>query len=122
MIVTIDYRWLRDELGHAGLLDTGADLSPAAARRLACDADILPAVLGGESELLDVGRSKRLFTGPLRWAVQHRDRHCLHPGCFRPPRWCDVHHVVPWHQGGSTSLANAALLCGVHHRLYDDGG
>jgi len=68
VIVTIDYRWLRDELGHAGLLDTGADLSPAAARRLACDADILPAVLGGESELLAVGRSKRLFTGPLRWA------------------------------------------------------
>jgi len=121
VVVTIDHRWLRDELGHAGLLDTGADLSPAAARRLACDADILPAVLGAQSEILDVGRSKRLFAGPLRWAVMQRDRHCLHPGCTRPPRWCDVHHVVPWHRGGTTCLANAALLCGVHHRLYDDG-
>ena len=62
------------------------------------------------------GRQRRLVTGPLRRALVLRDRGCAFPGCDRPPRWCDAHHIHHWADGGSTSLTNAVLLCGHHHR------
>ena len=97
---------------------TGGDhLDAGTLRRLACDADLIPAVLGGDSEPLDVGRAKRLFTGGLRTAIIHRDQHCTYPGCDRPPDWCDAHHVIPWGAGGETKLTNAALLCARHHTI-----
>ncbi|MEU7800231.1 DUF222 domain-containing protein [Micromonospora arborensis] len=100
----------------AGTLDTGLRLTPEAVRRLACDATILPAVLGSTGQVLDVGRQRRLITGPLRRALVLRDRGCAFPGCDRPPRWCDAHHIHHWADGGTTSLNNAVLLCGHHHR------
>ncbi|GGO32068.1 HNH endonuclease signature motif containing protein [Micromonospora parathelypteridis] len=100
----------------AGTLDTGLQLTPETVRRLACDATILPAVLAGTGQPLDVGRQRRLITGPLRRALVLRDRGCAFPGCDRPPRWCDAHHIHHWAEGGPTCLANAVLLCGHHHR------
>jgi hypothetical protein len=116
VIVTIDYDNLRQQVG-VGTFDDGGHLSPAAARRLACDAGIIPAVLGTASQPLDVGRQSRLVTGPLRRALVLRDRGCAFPGCDRPPRWCDAHHVLHWSNGGPTELSNLVLLCGYHHRL-----
>ncbi|WP_232533964.1 HNH endonuclease signature motif containing protein [Plantactinospora sp. KBS50] len=104
-----------------GTLDTGLRLGPDALRRLACDAAILPAVLGGRGQVLDVGRQRRLFTGPLRRALVLRDRGCAFPNCDRPPRWCAGHHIRPWTDGGGTSLHNAVLLCGYHHRVIHRG-
>ncbi|WP_433128451.1 DUF222 domain-containing protein [Micromonospora sp. CA-240977] len=106
---------------RAGTLETGARLTPGAVRRLACDANLLPAVLGGNSQVLDVGRQRRLFTGPLRRALVLRDGGCAFPGCDRPPRWCDGHHVRHWADGGATALSNAVLLCGYHHRFVHRG-
>ncbi|MEU8179813.1 DUF222 domain-containing protein [Micromonospora sp. NPDC049044] len=106
---------------RAGTLETGARLTPGAVRRLACDANLLPAVLGGNSQVLDVGRQRRLFTGPLRRALVLRDGGCAFPGCDRPPRWCDGHHVRHWADGGTTALGNAVLLCGYHHRFVHRG-
>lgn len=91
-----------------GALDNGQRLSAESARRLACDARILPLVLGGHSQILDAGRSRRLATGPLRRALIARDRGCAFPDCDRPPRWCDAHHLTPWSVGGLTKLDNAA--------------
>ena len=105
----------------AGTLDTGEALTPEAVRRLACDAAILPAVLDGAGQVLDVGRQRRLFTGPLRRALVLRDRGCAFPGCDRPPRWTDGHHIVHWSDGGETNLANAVLLCRYHHRVVHHG-
>ncbi|MGC4810512.1 DUF222 domain-containing protein [Micromonospora sp. DT228] len=102
---------------RAGTVETGVRLTPGAVRRLACDAGVLPAVLGGDSQVLDVGRQRRLFTGPLRRALVLRDGGCAFPGCDRPPRWCDGHHVRHWADGGATALGNAVLLCGYHHRF-----
>ncbi|MCW2642543.1 MAG: hypothetical protein JWP76_4849, partial [Dactylosporangium sp.] len=116
VVVTVDLDTLRTQLG-AATLDDGSPLSGAAARRLACDAAILPAVLGGAGQVLDVGRERRLFTGPIRRALVLRDRGCAFPGCDRPPRWCDGHHITHWADGGPTNLTNAVLLCGHHHRL-----
>jgi hypothetical protein len=88
---------------------------------LACDAQVIPAVLGGQSQPLDVGRARRLIDGPLRRALVLRDRGCTFPGCDRPPSWCIGHHVVPWSDGGPTSLGNAALFCTPHHRVIHRG-
>jgi hypothetical protein len=120
IVITMSWQQLRD--GTAGaVLDTGDALTPAAARRLACDALIIPAVLGGHSQPLDLGRARRLIDGPLRRALVLRDRGCAFPGCDRPPAWCDGHHVLPWSDGGPTCLTNAVLLCGRHHRVIHRG-
>ncbi|MET8234201.1 DUF222 domain-containing protein [Micromonospora sp. NPDC005298] len=115
LVITTGYDALTRQLG-AGALDTGLHLTPEVVRRLACDAAVLPTVLGGAGQVLDVGRQRRLVTGPLRRALVLRDRGCAFPGCDRPPRWCDAHHIRHWADGGDTSLANAVLLCGHHHR------
>jgi hypothetical protein len=115
LVVTTDYDTLAGRL-TAGTLDTGVRLAPETVRRLACDASILPAVLGGQGQVLDVGRRRRLVTGPLRRALVLRDRGCAFPGCDRPPRWADAHHIVHWTDGGDTALHNAVLLCRYHHR------
>ncbi|MET7861949.1 HNH endonuclease signature motif containing protein [Micromonospora taraxaci] len=115
IVVTTDYDTLTRQL-NAGALDIGLQLTPDTVRRLACDATILPAVLGGAGQVLDVGRQRRLVTGALRRALVLRDGGCAFPGCDRPPRWCAAHHIQHWADGGQTSLDNAVLLCGHHHR------
>jgi hypothetical protein len=92
VVVTIDFDRLRQQVG-VGSFDDGSHLSPAAARRLVCDAGIIPAVLGSASQVLDLGRQTRLVTGPLRRALVLRDKGCAFPGCDRPPRWCQGHHI-----------------------------
>ncbi len=116
LVVTIAIDKLRGDVG-AGALDTGEQLSPGAVRRLACDADVVPAVLGSDSIPLDVGRTVRLFTRAQRRALILRDRGCAFPGCDRPPQWCDAHHVRHWIDGGATDIDNGVLLCGYHHRV-----
>ncbi|MET8039366.1 DUF222 domain-containing protein [Micromonospora sp. NPDC005215] len=115
IVVTTGYDGLTRQL-TAGALDIGQQLTAETVRRLACDAAVLPAVLGGGGQVLDVGRQRRLITGPLRRALVLRDSGCAFPGCDRPPRWCDAHHIHHWADGGTTSLDNAVLLCGHHHR------
>jgi hypothetical protein len=120
VVVTVPFDPLHQQVG-IGMLDTGGRLSPAQVRQLACDAQLIPAVLGGDSQVLDLGRSRRLITGPLRRALELRDRGCSFPGCDRPPRWCDGHHIRAWIDGGPTTLDNSALLCGFHHRIIHRG-
>jgi hypothetical protein len=100
-----------------GLADYAVnELSVSTIRRLACDAEIIPAVLGSKGEPLDVGRAKRLVTLPIWSALVLRDRHCAFPGCNRPPLMCHAHHIRHWIDGGETKLSNLVLLCGHHHR------
>jgi hypothetical protein len=119
LALTVPFDPLTRALGVA-TLDNGAQLSAEAARRLACDARILPLVMGGAGQVLDAGRSRRLASGPLRRALVARDRGCAHPDCDRPPRWCDAHHLTAWSAGGRTCLTNLVLLCPRHHRVIHD--
>ncbi|HYP45475.1 MAG TPA: DUF222 domain-containing protein [Propionibacteriaceae bacterium] len=116
LTVTVDVNALRAQVGVA-TLDTGDRLTAAQARRLACDAHLLPAVLDTQGQVLDVGRSRRLVTGAVRRALVLRDRGCAFPSCDRPPRWTEGHHITSWADGGTTSLDNSVLLCGYHHRV-----
>jgi hypothetical protein len=116
MAVTVEYQPLTRALG-AAVTDTGHRLSAATARRMACDARILPVVLGSAGQILEVGRSRRLASGPLRRALHIRDRGCAFADCDRPPCWTDAHHIRSWADGGPTTLDNLVLLCRYHHRL-----
>ena len=116
LVVTVPYDVLRKELG-TGQLDTGEQLTATQVRQLACDALILPTVLGGDGQILDYDRTRRLVPAPLRRALALRDKGCTFPGCTRPPRWCHAHHIDAWEHGGNTCLTNCALLCHQHHRL-----
>jgi hypothetical protein len=115
----IDYQHLLDGLASARI-DTGTHISAGAARRLACEAGLVPAVLGGRSEPLDVGFEQRLANVAQRRALSIEYDTCATEGCERPFAWCDVHHRHAWSRGGRTSLKNIIPLCPHHHRRAHD--
>jgi hypothetical protein len=103
--------------------DGRGPVPPSLLRRIACDAEVTRIVFGPDSQVLDVGRTRRTVTGQLRRAVIARDGHCTWPGCDEPPSRCEVHHAVThWADGGETSVENSALLCWHHHDRVDTHG
>jgi hypothetical protein len=122
VMVMIGLDTLRTETGIAETT-TGDRLTAGQVRRLACQADILPVVLNGRSEVLDLGRARRLFSPAQRKAMAIRDRECTADGCSIPAAWCEAHHwKQPWAQGGKTDLADGNLLCSFHHHRAHDPG
>jgi hypothetical protein len=119
VMVTVDIEALRKGLGSAQL-DTGGVISPAMARMLACDAGIIPLVMGGKSVVLDCGRKRRFHTRTQRSAIVAQQGHCTAEGCDHPPGLCHVHHDVPWSKGGGTNIKDARLLCPKHHHRAHD--
>jgi hypothetical protein len=122
MIITISLEDLRAKLAAADLIGHDLDrISASQARRLACTAELIPAVLGTQGEVLDLGRTSRLFTRAQRKALRLRDKRCRAEGCDTPAAWTEAHHKNPWAHGGPTDLANAISLCNFHHhRCHDD--
>ncbi len=120
IVVTIDLDTLTGRLQKAGILDTGEHISAAAARRLACTARIIPVVLDGDSEVLDLGRTKRFFTRAQTTAMSLRDGGCVAEGCDWPPWMCHAHHWTRWTDGGTTDLDHGGLLCPRHHARAHD--
>jgi len=119
VIVTVDLDDLLTGLGVALVGDQ--PITASEARRLACTASILPAVLGGESEVLDLGRARRLYSPAQRKAMAVRDRTCRAEGCDIPAAWCEAHHAgTPWAAGGRTDLADGLLFCSFHHHRAHD--
>ncbi|WP_258190986.1 HNH endonuclease signature motif containing protein [Arthrobacter sp. PAMC25284] len=128
VMVTIDYRDLLERLGGPGnrvgdrgpgsgsLMFTGP-VTASTVRKIACDADIIPVLLGGSGRILDVGRASRIFPPHIRKAITARDRGCAFPQCTIPAPWCEAHHITYWSHGGTTGTDNAALLCSHHHHL-----
>lgn len=126
VLVTIDYQTLLGDLemstgtfsptAGASLAYTGP-VNARTARKIACDADIIPVVLGGQGEILDLGRTQRLFTAKQRKALIARDQGCAFPTCTMPAHWTEAHHIQPWSHGGTTSTDNGILLCSHHHHL-----
>jgi hypothetical protein len=120
LTVTIDFDDLKaGTAGAVGELFFGGNLSAAAVRLLACDAAVLPIVLGGDSQPLDVGTEQRFVNRYIRRALNKRDKGCV--VCKAPPWMCHAHHVQHWADGGPTSLQNLALLCAAHHRAVHAG-
>ncbi|HEY0775665.1 MAG TPA: DUF222 domain-containing protein, partial [Nocardioidaceae bacterium] len=116
IVVTMTLDQLRTGLGVC-TLDTGTQVSAGQVRRLACEAGIIPVVLGGESEPLDVGRERRFHTKAQRIAMTVRDGGCVAEGCDRPAAWTQAHHLIPWEEGGHTTVDDGVLGCDYHHHL-----
>ncbi|WP_328327128.1 HNH endonuclease [Kribbella sp. NBC_00382] len=120
LTVTIDFTDLKALTSAAvGELVFGDNISASAVRLLACDAAVLPIVLGTDSQPLDVGMEYRFVTRYIRRALNRRDKGCVI--CKAPPSHCHAHHVVHWVDGGPTSITNLVLLCGAHHRAVHAG-
>ena len=145
VMVTIDYRDLLARLEHitgdADLPGTSPDhttgtpfqprrtdgahrhdalhrpVTASTVRKIACDADIIPVLLGGEGRILDIGRASRVFPPHIRKALTARDQGCAFPGCTIPAPWCEAHHITYWSRGGPTGTENGALLCSHHHHV-----
>jgi hypothetical protein len=120
IVVTIDLDTLTGKAQKPGVLDTGDRISPAQVRRLACTARIVPVVLNGDSQVLDVGRQRRFFTRAQVTALGIRDGGCVAEGCDWPPWLCHAHHWQRWTDGGGTDLHNGGLLCPRHHARAHD--
>jgi hypothetical protein len=113
--LTTDHGWAETS--------TGDGITADQPRRLACQAGSIPVVLGGRGEVLDLGRTRRLFSPAQRKAMAVRDRQCTADGCDVPAAWCEAHHHrQPWSQGGKTDLADGKLLCPFHHHRAHDPG
>jgi hypothetical protein len=121
VVVTMTLETLMGGLKAAGLCD-GSRISASEARRLACRAGVIPVVLGGKSQPLDIGRKGRFHTKPQRIALGLRDGGCTAVGCDRPPSQCHAHHDIAWSQNGRTSVESGRLLCSRHHTLAHDPG
>jgi hypothetical protein len=128
VMVTIDYRDLLERVEHetpttaSPRLSTGAStfqgpIHPSVIRKIACDADIIPVLLGSDSRILDIGRTTRVFPPHIRKAITARDQGCAFPDCDIPAPWCEAHHVTYWSQGGTTGTDNGTLLCSHHHHV-----
>ncbi len=118
--VSVELSDLEARTGAGEVLGSTADgtlIAPDDLRRIACDAALVPYVLGTAGEVLDVGRAARLFTRAQRRLLWQRDRGCTYPGCTAPPSWARAHHVRHWADGGRSEPLNAALLCQRHHTV-----
>ena len=121
VLVTMTVSDLETRLGQATTAH-GGTLSIAAALRLAADADVIPVVLGDGGGVLGYGRARRCASPAQRLALAARDKGCTFPGCDVPPTWTQVHHMQPWADGGRTDLDTLCLLCGHHHRTFEQRG
>ena len=111
-----------DGLGGARIDGIEAGISATTARILAAEAHIIPAVLGGAGEVLDLGRARRLFSSAQRQALAEQYGGCAFAGCGHPPSYTEAHHLQWWSRGGPTDLSNGIPLCSFHHhRIHDDG-
>ncbi len=117
LVVTIGLDALQGRCRGAGMTMDDEALTAGTVRRLACDAQVIPVVLGAAGEVLDQGMARRLFDRAQIRNLWLRDRHCTFPGCSRPAAWTDAHHLVHWADGGPTDIDNAALLCRAHHSV-----
>ncbi len=107
--MTVQYDALTNRLGDATLTAAGTPIGPALARQILCDCTVIPAVLDAPGEPLDIGRTTRIWPTAIRRAAILRDGGCLFPGCDRPARWSEIHHIAFWANGGPTSLKQRRL-------------
>jgi hypothetical protein len=111
-----------DQQTGIATLESGATIGITAAIRLANQCELSTTVFDRHGAILCAGRSARLANRAQRRALAARDGGCSFPGCTRPASWCQAHHVIAWNDGGPTDIDNLALVCGFHHRSFEQAG
>ena len=120
LVVRIDRKELEAGRGLGQIDGVSQPIAVSQLRRVAGEAGVLPAVLGGPSEVLDLGRTVRLFSRAQRLAMLERDGGCAK--CHAPPEHCEAHHIVWWDTGGKTDISNGVMLCTrCHHDVHRHG-
>ncbi len=124
VVVTIPVSTLMGGLAAAAILGTSTLLSPGQARRMACAAGIIPAVLDGTGRVLDLGRKRRFATpGTDPRPPRPHPRHLRGRALRRAAHACEAHHWRrAWVDGGKTNLADLALVCPRHHTAAHQPG
>ena len=123
VVVRMSLESLLDGTGLAEIDGAQSTIPADVARRIAADAHIIPAVLGGPSEVLDWGQRRRLFSPAQRLALAERDGGCAWADCNRPPSYTEAHHIRWWQaHAGPTDLSNGVLLCSKHHHAVHNHG
>jgi hypothetical protein len=118
IVVRMTLESLQTGTGLAEIDGSESTIPASVARRMAADADLIPVVLGGASEVLDWGRAKRLFTRAQKLALVERDGGCAWANCDRPPSYTEAHHIRWWQaHSGRTDMSNGVLLCSRHHHI-----
>ena len=121
--VTASFETLAGHCGSAaGELELSLPIARPTVERLACDCSLTRVLLGPDSMIIDVGRTRRVVNGSRSRALKARDKGCRFPGCDRPASWTNAHHIVHWARGGTTDLDNLVLLCHRHHWMVHEGG
>ena len=122
--VVVDYKTLAHGLHRNSVIQTGTDidLPVDTVRRMACEARIIPVVMGSSGVVLDMGRATRLASRQQRRALEVMHATCAVPSCSVPVAQCQPHHVDYWNSGGPTDLDNLVPLCDQHHRCVHEGG
>lgn len=121
LLVMIQFETLMGLARGSGYTAHGLEMPVSRVRSMLANDGVIPVVLGGEGEILDVGRERRLLPEPLKRAVLARDGGCLFPGCTVPPELCEFNHIQQWQDGGTTSVGNCHAVCTGHHRMIDNG-
>ena len=116
--VTVDLPTLLGLQNNPGELVGYGPIPAPVARALAADATwhrlVTDPVTG---HLLDYGRTTYTPPQQLRDYLIARDQHCVHHHCHRAAQFCQIDHIKPWNQGGTTAAHNNALPCTRHHHL-----
>ena len=100
----------------------GEALPQTVLERLMCTAAVTGVVFDGKGQPIWVGRTHRHATEAQVKAIIARDRHCRGTGCAAGPERCEIHHIVPWEQGGLTDIDTMCLACPLcHHNIHDRG-
>lgn len=124
VVITMTLEQLLTDLATAGMITDSPEgettITAEQARRLACNAGLIPMVLNSQGQPLDIGRESRLHRPHQRKAIRLRDRHCRAEGCTIPAAWCEIHHRQPWSHGGHTTVDDGACFCSHHHHLIHD--
>ncbi len=103
--------------GHGFLEGDAQPISRATIDRFVCDTGMIGIKFDRRQQIIDLGRTQRLFSATQRLAISVRDGGCIFPGCTKPPAGCEVHHITQWRNGGRTDARDGVLLCRHHHML-----
>ena len=121
LLVIIKLEVLMGLAKGSGYTAHGLEISATEIRRRLANDGVIPIVLGGDGEILDLGRERRQLSEKLKLAVQARDGGCIFPGCTVPPELCEYNHIDQWQHGGRTNVKMIHMACTNHHHMIDNG-
>ncbi|MFZ0014036.1 MAG: DUF222 domain-containing protein, partial [Acidimicrobiia bacterium] len=115
--VVVDARAATPSDGECGVSVLGGPrIGRKALEGIMCHAITEVIGIGADGRPLDLGRKTRTVSPALRRLVLARDMGCTVDGCSSTYR-LEIHHTIPWSEGGSTNAEDMVSLCWFHHHV-----